>query len=398
MAANGDLLSPVLRELRTLLVTDREDPFGKEFGACPATSKSTNRPCQNPASKERRETARLLKESLDCHSEVRHDEGFYERLEEFFITIHCSIHRLAALQTFNAWKGRRLAATTKVLIPQTSDGIPMAAVADGSDDMADADAQSIVSDALSDTSQETISPGDESELGLATASSTSTAVTTPGIDGDEPGILSDSNESRPNTPTPASRRPAAPVMDRQPPLSEAKNPVPEPDQSELDEVLGQHGSDGPAVCIDIMRRFHSVKEPAAAATVDTEESPADELVDDLDQEQNPSRSDEVSTGPDACVEPLDISSIAVPDQPPTIPARSRFGRKIKESCKEATRHIKDAVKSRFSGGASGCSDRAGGGDEPQKAALSIRLSIRISSAELRQAVEAPHLDQLPSQT
>ena len=229
--------SPVLEEIKTILVTVFEDSFKPPIYHCLGTNRSRNRfgqRCGNHISKLREDNAtRLLTSFLELRV-VPHDERFYDEIQEFLVNSHCRPHLEDVKPKFETWKTKRRGCATPT---------PTSPVVDENDE------QDAKSDILNTPAA---SPGQESEYTFSIASPASTNLTTPGatpLDNDPSSksfnALYDADH-RPETPTPASRRPSELTADL-----EIAN--------EVADVLAQYPDPKGPEALGVIRRFKSVK-------------------------------------------------------------------------------------------------------------------------------------------
>ena len=112
--------SPVLDEIKSLLVTAQEDPFGNgEIFRCLGRTKRGDGPqCGKMASNRvGRETANKLMKAFAAHDEIPHDQAFYEEVRQFLSLVHChgpANHADGALENFESWARMRSLDVSKV--------------------------------------------------------------------------------------------------------------------------------------------------------------------------------------------------------------------------------------------------------------------------------------------
>ena len=256
--------SPVLEEIKTILVAVYPDTFHDPIDKCLGTTVKQVQ-CALPSPAAKRKIAAQRMECFISLSEVPHDERFYKEVKEFLEYTHCRFHQPPVFAKFEDWKtkrGDRAPSTlTSPVVDENPDGdqseanplvpnsVPQTPKKKTDGETTDTDEQDTYSDIFSST---TISPSQESEYAFSTISPASTAPTTPAqtpFDEDPNSRRLDAfgdAESYPGTPSRAACKPRGSVMD------------PEAANNEQG-VIDQH-SDREFVLGRISRRFNSVRQ------------------------------------------------------------------------------------------------------------------------------------------
>lgn len=258
--------SPVLEEIKTILVAVYPDTFRDPIDKCLGTTKSKAKCKRSPSGPAERKIAARRMGYFVSLSEVPHDERFYKEVKEFLEYSHCRDHQGPVFAKFEDWKTKRddraTSTPTSPIVDENSNGDqsganplvpnPVAQTPKKKTDgeTTDKDEQDTNSDIFSST---TISPSQESENAFSTTSPASTAPTTPAqtpFDEDPNSRRLDAfgdAESYPGTPSRAACKPSVSVMD------------PEAANNELANVIDQHSDQGLEVLGRISRRFNSVR-------------------------------------------------------------------------------------------------------------------------------------------
>jgi hypothetical protein len=256
--------SPVLEEIKTILVAVYPDTFHDPINKCLGTTKKNAR-CKRPLSSSKEQDIATRMSYFVSLSEIPYDERFYEEVEEFLELSHCGVHQGPVFAKFEEWKTKRgdcvIPAPISPIIDENPDRDqsganllvpnPVAQTPKKTDgETTDEDEQDTNSDIFSST---TISPSQESEDAFSTTSPASTALTTPAqtpFDEDPSSSRLDAfsdAESHPGTPSRAARKPSVSVMD------------PEASNNELADIIDQHSDQGDEALGRISRRFNSVR-------------------------------------------------------------------------------------------------------------------------------------------
>jgi hypothetical protein len=258
--------SPVLEEIKTILVAVYPDTFCDPIDKCLGTTKSKAKCKRSPSGPAERKIAARRMGYFVSLSEVPHDERFYKEVEEFLEYSHCQAHQGPVFAKFEDWKTKRgdraTSTPTSPVLDEDLNGDqsganplvpnPVAQTPTKKTDgeTTDKDEQDTNSDIFSST---TISPSQESENAFSTASPASTAPTTPAqtpFDEDPNSRRLDAfgdAESYPGTPSRVARKPSVSVID------------PEAANNELADVIDQHSDQKQEVLGRISGRFNSVR-------------------------------------------------------------------------------------------------------------------------------------------
>ena len=258
--------SPVLEEIKTILVAVYPDTFHNPIDKCLGTTKKQAK-CNSSPALAKREIATRRMEYFISLSEVPHDERFYKKVKEFLEYSHCHRHQGPVFARFEDWKTKRDNRATSItkspVVNEKPDGdqsganppvpnpVPQTPKKKTDGETTDMDEQDTNSDIFSST---TISPSQESESAFSTASPASTAPTTPAqtpFDEDPNSRRLDAfggAESYPGTPSRAASKPRESAMD------------PVAANNELADVIDQHSDQGVEVLGRISRRFNSVRQ------------------------------------------------------------------------------------------------------------------------------------------